>query len=114
MKRDSIIKLFGDKENFEYQHNQKIDFPEVEKWLDIQSFDSHDFDLEVNAAGAFPDVLGFEDTEKLLAGFRRSELGVINQKKNTVQDTTQTNSKHRIRLCDKLGDNQKRINNNDY
>jgi len=58
LKCDEIINLFGDKENFEYQHKQKIDIAEIEKWLDIQSFDSHDFDLEVNAVKACPDLSG--------------------------------------------------------
>ena len=45
LKRDEVIKLFNNKENFEQQHNQKIDIVQIEKWLEIAPSNLHDFDL---------------------------------------------------------------------
>ena len=45
LKRDEVIKLFSNKENFEHQHNQKIDIGQIEKWLEITPSDLHDLDL---------------------------------------------------------------------
>ena len=45
LKRDEVIKLFSNKENFEQQHNQKIDIGKIEKWLEIAPSDLHDLNL---------------------------------------------------------------------
>ncbi len=45
LKRDEVIKLFNDKENFKQQHNNEIDIAPIEKWLDIAPYNLHDFDL---------------------------------------------------------------------
>ena len=45
LKRDEVIKLFNNKENFKQQHNQKIDIVQIEKWLEIAPSDLHDFDF---------------------------------------------------------------------
>jgi hypothetical protein len=50
LKRDEVIKLFSNKENFEHQHNQKIDIGQIEKWLEIAPSDLHDLDLSKDDA----------------------------------------------------------------
>ena len=45
LKRDEVLKLFNDTENFKQQHNQKIDIAPIEKWLEIAPSDLHDYDL---------------------------------------------------------------------
>ena len=50
LKRDAIMKLFGNKENFEYQHMQKIDIAEIEEWLEIDpSFIHEEFISDLSA-----------------------------------------------------------------
>jgi REP element-mobilizing transposase RayT len=48
LKRDDVIKLFSNRENFEQQHNQKIDIGQIEKWLEIAPSDLHDLDLNLS------------------------------------------------------------------
>jgi hypothetical protein len=45
LKREEVIKLFNNTENFKQQHNQEIDIVQIEKWLEIAPSDLHDFDL---------------------------------------------------------------------
>ena len=44
LKRDEVIKLFNDTEDFKQQHNHEIDIAPIEKWLEIAPSDFHDFD----------------------------------------------------------------------
>ena len=37
--REAIIQLFGNKDNFETEHNQESDFTEIEKWLNLGTID---------------------------------------------------------------------------
>lgn len=46
LKRDEVIQLFNDTENFKQQHKQKIDIAQIEKWLEIAPSDLHDFDAD--------------------------------------------------------------------
>lgn len=48
LKRDEVIKLFNDTENFKQQHNHEIDIAPIEKWLEIAPSDLHDFDLNLS------------------------------------------------------------------
>jgi hypothetical protein len=47
LKRDEVIKLFKDTENFKQQHNQECDIDPIEKWLEIAPSNFHDFDLNL-------------------------------------------------------------------
>lgn len=55
LKRDEVIKLFNDKENFKQQHNKEIDIAPIEKWLEIAPYNLHDADR------ARPDLSGSKD-----------------------------------------------------
>jgi len=57
MKCGNIIHFFGDKENFEYQHNMKIDVVNIEKWLEIEDAQVDTSDL---SASPGPDNVGLE------------------------------------------------------
>jgi len=35
LKRDTVIKLFNDKANFIYMHNEKMEITKIERWLEI-------------------------------------------------------------------------------
>ncbi len=58
LKRDEVIKLFNDKENFKQQHNNEIDIVPIEKWLEIAPYNLHDL---VDADRACPDLSGSMD-----------------------------------------------------
>ena len=61
LKRDEVIKLFNDSENFKQQHNKKIDFAEIETWLEIAPSDLHDFDDDIFDADRSMDAVRSEE-----------------------------------------------------
>jgi REP element-mobilizing transposase RayT len=95
LKRDEVIKLFSNKENFEQQHNQKIDVGQFEKWLEIAPSDLHDLDLseQVDADRSIDavrsgetDVVGFDLSAYAAPARLRHSGGPDNVKKKRMDD----------------------------
>lgn len=109
LKRDDVIQLFNDTENFKQQHNKEIDVAEIENWLEIAPSDLHDFDLSTIDADRSWDAVWSEDAAvdfDLSAREAPDNVKILEDNVKMVKDNVNIEAdKTEIKIdADRLGD----------